>query len=416
MQVGADTPAATPDRGSAAGNGTDVVIVGGCGRAGLPLGLALAARGLSVVLYDINAEAVEKVNASRMPFAEQDAGPLLTEVARAGRLRATTAAAGVGMAEHVIVVVGTPVDEHLSPDLGAVPRSLERCLEHLRDGQLIVLRSTIHPGVTALTERMLQRHGYAVDVAFCPERISEGRALTELFTLPQIVAARTPQASARAEKLFRHLTEQIVLLTPEEAELAKLFTNTWRYVKFATANQFWMMANDAGLDYERIQHAVTYGYPRAADLPGPGFAAGPCLLKDTMQLAAFHQNNFVLGHAAMMINEGLPLYLVSKLATRYDLAELTVGILGMAFKGGSDDPRDSLAYKLRKLLLLRAAEVLCTDPYVVDQRLLPLPEVLARSDLLVIGSPHQVYADVTGEAGDTPVVDIWGITKQGVTV
>jgi UDP-N-acetyl-D-mannosaminuronic acid dehydrogenase len=420
VQIGTEIPAATPDRGRSAGNGgvphAEVVIIGGCGRVGLPLGLALAARGLSVVLYDINAEAVEKVNAGRMPFAEQDAGPLLTEVSKAGRLRATTAAASVGMAENVIVVVGTPVDEHLSPDLGAVPRALERCLEHLHDGQLIVLRSTIHPGVTALTERMLRKRGYDVDVAFCPERISEGRALTELFTLPQIVAARTPQASARAEKLFRHLTEQIVLLTPEEAELAKLFTNTWRYVKFATANQFWMMANDAGLDYARIRHAITYDYPRAADVPGPGFAAGPCLLKDTMQLASFSRNNFVLGHAAMMINEGLPLYLVSRLESRFDLPELTVGILGMAFKGGSDDPRDSLAYKLRKLLLLRAGEVLCTDPYVADDRLQPLPEVLSRADLLVIGAPHQAYADITSEVGDTPVVDIWGITDQGVKV
>ena len=160
-------------------------------------------------------------------------------------------------------------------------------------------------------------------------------------------------------------------LEPEEAELAKLFTNTWRYIKFATANQFWMMANDFGLDFARIRHAIAYDYPRAADLPMPGFAAGPCLLKDTMQLAAFNRNNFVLGHSAMLINEGLPLYLVSRLEDRFDLGELTVGILGMAFKGGSDDPRDSLAYKLRKILTLKARETLCTDPYVVDDRFLP---------------------------------------------
>lgn len=391
----------------------DVVIVGGCGRVGLPLGLALASRGLSVVLYDINPEAVEAVNASRMPFAEEGAGELLRQLARAGLIRATTAAACVGTAEYLIVVVGTPVDEHLNPDLGAVPRALDRCAEHLRDGQLIVLRSTVHPGVTALTERQLAARGLAVDVAFCPERIAEGRALTELFGLPQIVAGRTVQATQRAEKLFRHLTDQIVTLTPEEAELAKLFTNTWRYVKFATANQFWTMANDAGLDYARIRHAITYDYPRAADLPMPGFAAGPCLLKDTMQLAAFNKNNFVLGHAAMLINEGLPLYLVSKLESRFDLASTTVGILGMAFKGDSDDPRESLAYKLRKILLLKAHDVLCTDPYVTDHRLVPLPEVLQRADVLVIASPHQLYASL--ETGK-PVVDMWGLTGQGVLV
>jgi UDP-N-acetyl-D-mannosaminuronic acid dehydrogenase len=391
----------------------DVCVVGGCGRVGLPLGIALAARGLSVVLYDIDAAAVGRVNAGEMPFAEEGAAPMLAEALAAGRLRATTDAAAAGLAEALVVVVGTPVDEHLNPDLGAVPRAIERCAGHLRDGQLVVLRSTVYPGVTALTEKLLAAKGLAVDVAFCPERIAEGRAMTELFTLPQIVAARTPRALDRAERLFRHLTDSVVRLEPEEAELAKLFTNTWRYLKFAAANQFWMMANDFGLDFARIRHAVAHDYPRAADLPMPGFAAGPCLLKDTMQLAAFNRNNFVLGHSAMLINEGLPLYLVSKLEDRFDLAELSVGILGMAFKGGSDDPRDSLAYKLRKILTLKARETLCTDPYVVDERFLPLDDVLKRADLLVIAAPHPDYADLET---DKPLVDMWGLTGRGVRV
>jgi UDP-N-acetyl-D-mannosaminuronic acid dehydrogenase len=391
----------------------DAVIVGGCGRVGLPLGIALASRGLSVTLYDINAAAVDTVNAGVMPFAEEGADPLLAEVTSAGRLVATTDPASVGTAEHLVVVVGTPVDEHLNPDLGAVPRALEQCVDHLVPGQLVILRSTVYPGVTALTEKLLSSKGLAVDVAFCPERIAEGKAMTELFELPQIVAARSPQALQRAEKLFRHLTDQIVPLEPEEAELAKLFTNTWRYIKFATANQFWMMANDFGLDFARIRHAITFDYPRAADLPMPGFAAGPCLFKDTMQLAAFNRNNFVLGHSAMLINEGLPLYVVSRLESRFDLSNLTVGILGMAFKGGSDDPRESLAYKLRKILLLKARETLCTDPYISDERFTPLDEVLERADLLVIASPHPEYRDL---ATDKPLVDMWGLTGQGVLV
>ncbi|MEV6305697.1 nucleotide sugar dehydrogenase [Actinoplanes sp. NPDC051861] len=394
-------------------NAVDICVVGGCGRVGLPLGIALAARGLSVVLYDIDAAAVDRVNSGVMPFAEEGAAELLAEATGAGRLRATTDPASVGRADALVVVVGTPVDEHLNPDLGAVPRAIERCVEHLHDGQLIVLRSTVYPGVTALTEKLLVKHGLTVDVAFCPERIAEGKAMTELFTLPQIVAARTPQAMDRAEKLFRNLTGSIVRLEPEEAELAKLYTNTWRYLKFAAANQFWMMANDFGLDFAKIRHAVTFDYPRADDLPMPGFAAGPCLLKDTMQLAAFNRNNFVLGHSAMLINEGLPLYLVSRLEDRFDLADMTVGILGMAFKGGSDDPRDSLAYKLKKILTLKARETLCTDPYVADDRLLPLDEVLSRADLLVIAAPHTDYA---GLAPTQPLIDMWGLTGKGVLV
>ena len=193
---------------------------------------------------------------------------------------------------------------------------------------------------------MLAEQGLRVDVAFCPERIAEGRAMEELFSLPQIVAGHDPRARDRAAALFGRLTDRIVELEPDEAELAKLFTNTWRYLKFAAANQFYMMANDHGLDFARIRDAVVADYPRAADLPGAGFAAGPCLFKDTMQLAAFSNNSFVLGHSAMLVNEGLPLYVVSQLEKRLDLASDTVGILGMAFKGESDDIRSSLSYKL----------------------------------------------------------------------
>jgi UDP-N-acetyl-D-mannosaminuronic acid dehydrogenase len=397
----------------AAAHEADVVIIGGCGRVGLPLGTALASRGMSVCLYDINSASTEVVNAGRLPFAEEGAAGPLAEAVAEGRLFATTDASCVAGAEHVIVVVGTPVDEHLNPDLAAVPTAIERCIEYLHDGQLIILRSTVHPGVTALTERLLSRHGLDVDVAFCPERIAEGRAMTELFELPQIVSARTERAASRAEKLFRVLTDEIVVVSPEEAELAKLFTNSWRYIKFAAANQFWMMANDFGLDFERIRHAIVHEYPRAADMPGPGFAAGPCLLKDTMQLAAFNNNNFILGHSAMLINEGLPLYLVSKLEERYDLSDLTVGLLGMAFKGGSDDTRESLAYKMRKILLLKAKQTLCADPFVADPRLTTQEAVLEGADVIVIGAPHAQYRQL---ATDKPVVDIWGITGSGVLV
>lgn len=392
----------------------NIAILGGCGHVGLPLGMAFADRGQSVVLCDTNAEAVEMVNQGRMPFREDGAQELLPRLVAGGRLAATLDGKALGTAEAVVVVIGTPVDEYHNPDVRAVLRALDGASGDLVDGQLLVLRSTVYPGVTALAEKRLVQLGKAVDVVFCPERIAEGRALDELGSLPQIVSGRNPRAVERAASLFRILTPEIVELLPEEAELAKLFTNTWRYIKFATANQLFMIANDFGLDFERIRHAVTYRYPRAADMPGPGFAAGPCLFKDTMQIAAFNENRFTLGHASVMVNEGLPLYVVRRLEQRYDLSTLTVGILGMAFKGGSDDTRSSLSYKLKRLLSIKAQSVLCTDPYVTgDPELVPLDEVLARSGLLVVATPHPEYLGLTV---DVPAVDLFNVLGRGVMV
>jgi UDP-N-acetyl-D-mannosaminuronic acid dehydrogenase len=392
----------------------DAVVIGGCGHVGLPLAIALASRDTKVGIYDVSQTAVDTVNAGQLPFAEPGAAePLRTGLA-AGRLRASADPAIVGTAEHVIVVIGTPVDEHLNPEPDAIPNALGAFASYLRDGQILILRSTVYPGVTALVEKTIAALGADIDVAFCPERIAEGHAMTELFELPQIVSARTARGVERASALFGRLTSQLVVLTPEEAELAKLFTNTWRYIKFATANQLYMMANDRGLDFERIRQGMGADYPRAADMPAAGFAAGPCLFKDTMQLAAYNYNNFALGHTAMAINEGMPLYLMHRLEQRYDLAAMTVGICGMAFKGGSDDTRSSLSYKLKRILAFKAAAVLCTDPHVTtDPDLRPLPEVIEQADLLVIAAPHPEYRTL---ATAKPVADIWNIRGEGVQI
>lgn len=389
-----------------------IAIFGGCGHVGLPLGLAFADRGRRVVLYDIDAAAVEQVNAGRMPFDEEGAQELLPGLVASGQLTATSDDCVLATAESVIVVVGTPVDRYLSPDIGAVDRALDPVIDRFVDGQLLVLRSTVYPGVTTMLEKRMRELGKQVDIAFCPERIAEGHALQEYCSLPQIVSGNDPRAVQRAASLFRLLTDDIVELSPEEAELAKLFTNTWRYIKFAIANQLFMIANDCGLDFERIRRAVTYKYPRAADMPGPGFAAGPCLFKDTMQIAALNQNRFTLGHASVLINEGLPLYVISQIEARYALETMTVGVLGMAFKAGSDDTRSSLSYKLKNILTLRARRVLTTDPYVrTDREILPLDTVLAESDLLVLATPHPEYANLKVSV---PVVDLFNVLGHGV--
>jgi UDP-N-acetyl-D-mannosaminuronic acid dehydrogenase len=284
---------------------------------------------------------------------------------------------------------------------------------HARDGALIVLRSTVYPGTTAYVGQHFAARGCRVDVAFCPERIAEGHALEELESLPQIVGADDDRAGDRAEQLFRRLAGTVIRTTSKEAELAKLFTNTWRYMKFAVANQFFMIADQAGVNYTNVLHAIRHEYPRAADLPNPGFAAGPCLFKDTMQLAAFTSDHFPLGQAAMQVNEGLPAYIVTALERRYGgLTGKTIGILGMAFKAESDDPRASLSYKLRKLFSWAGARVVSTDPYVRDERLTTLDCVLEESEILVLGVPHKAYRGL--DVGGRDVVDVWGAMGNGI--
>jgi UDP-N-acetyl-D-mannosaminuronic acid dehydrogenase len=391
----------------------DLVVLGGGGHVGLPLSLAFADAGLRVGIFDINGETLDRIALGEMPFLEHGADRLLREVLDSGRLELSTSADIVARADAVLLVIGTPVDEFLGPSMRVFERAVDQIAPGLRDDALVVLRSTVYPGTTEYVAAALADRGRHVDVAFCPERIAEGHALEELHTLPQIIGADTPSAGDRAETLFRHLASKTLRTTSREAELAKLFTNTWRYMKFAIANQFFAIADQAGVDYTNVLRAVREDYPRAADLPGPGFAAGPCLFKDTMQLAAFTSDHFPLGQAAMQINEGMPAYIVSALERRHgSLRGRTVGILGMAFKAESDDIRASLSFKLRKLLEWTGARVLCADPYVVDPRLSPLDEVLAGSEIIVIGAPHRAYRSLD-LAGRT-VVDIWNATGDGI--
>jgi UDP-N-acetyl-D-mannosaminuronic acid dehydrogenase len=391
----------------------DLVVLGGGGHVGLPLSLAFAEAGLRVGIYDISQATLDRIAAGEMPFMENGADSLLRELLPTGRLVLSTDAAILERTSQVIVVIGTPVDEFLGPSMTVFERAVEQIAPHLLDGTLIVLRSTVYPGTTAYVAQHLAERGRTVDVAFCPERIAEGHALEELRALPQIVGADTAAAGDRAEALFGTLAASTIRTTSKEAELAKLFTNTWRYMKFAVANEFFTIAHQAGVDYSNVLQAIRQDYPRAADLPGPGFAAGPCLFKDTMQLAAFTNDHFPLGQSAMQVNEGLPAYIVSALERRDGgLVGKTVGILGMAFKGESDDPRASLSYKLRKLLIWAGARVVCTDPYVNDDRLTTLDCVMEESDILILGAPHRAYSALP--VGGRDVVDVWGALGDGI--
>jgi len=386
----------------------DMVVVGGCGHVGLPLALSLADCGYKVGIDDIDASKVAYVKAGNVPFLENGADALLKKLLPTGRLELASDPSLVESTDTVILVIGTPIDEFMNPSVRIFDKVLDELMPHLKNTTMIVLRSTVFPGTSESVERRLRAAGIQADVVFCPERIAEGHALEELRTLPQLVGASSDRAFEKASRLFERLGVSTVRTTPLEAELAKLLTNTWRYMKFAIANQFFQIAHRSGVDYNNVLDAIRHEYPRAADLPGPGFAAGPCLLKDTMQLSAYTPDHFPMGQAAMQINEGLPNYIVDTLNARKSLQGRTVGILGMAFKGESDDPRASLSYKLRKLAAFKGARVICTDPFIEDPSFESLESVLRDSDVLVIAAPHRAYR--TLELDGREVVDIWGIT------
>jgi UDP-N-acetyl-D-mannosaminuronic acid dehydrogenase len=387
----------------------DVCVIGGAGHVGLPLSLAFADQGCKVLIQDINKATLDLIGTGRMPFLDRGAEAALQRTI-GKTLSATTEVSAVAKARFVIVVIGTPVDGHLNPELRTLNRLCEEIGPHLRAGQVVILRSTLYPGTTERFRNSLHKFQEGAEVCFCPERIAQGKALEELHSLPQIVSGFKPWAVEAVTGLFRKLTPDILAVSPMEAELSKLFTNAYRYITFAIANQFYMIAGDYNVDFHNVYEAMTHNYPRLADFPKPGFASGPCLFKDTMQLSAFTNNKFFLGHGAMLVNEGLPNYLVEQVKRRLPLKGRTAGILGMAFKANSDDKRDSLSYKLRKILEVEAEEVLCSDVFIKEPGFVDADEVVRRSDIVFIGAPHTAYRGV--DLRGKPFVDVWDFLPE----
>jgi len=385
----------------------DVVIVGGLDRVGLPLGLMWADAGLTVGMVETDEAKRAPVEAGQVPFVEHGADAVLRRVL--GKTFFTTSdIAAVSNAKAVVITAGTPVDEYLTPQLLALTTVAKDLLPHLRAGQHIILRGTVHPGTSERVRDFFSANGLKVHVSFCPERVEQGHAVKELRELPHLVSSFTQEGRLFCADLFRRLCNQIVEVSVREAEIAILFTNTWRYISFAVANQFYMMSESSEVNLKEIYRAMTENYERGRNLPTPGFTAGPCLLKDTMQLSAFYSNNFNLGMAAMQINEGLPSFCVDKIRQNHRLKGMKVGLLGMAFKAEVDDIRDSLSFKLRKLLIFHGAVVLCSDEYVKSTEFLPLETVLEKADMFIVGVPHARYRTIEFPGG-RPVFNIWNL-------
>lgn len=383
-----------------------ICIIGGCGHVGFPFGLALASKNFKVTLIDVNKDAVDKINSKNLPFKEEGAEKLLQK--HIGKnLLATTDANKVKEQNIVIFVTGTPVDEHHNPKINDVLKIIRLYLPLMNKKQLIILRSTIFPGTTEIVDTILKKKFGSTKLAFCPERIVQGQGIEEIFILPQIISATSDAAMKEADDIFSQLTKKTIILEPREAELAKLMTNTWRYLEFAIANQFYMMIEDEGFDFYKIFNAIKNDYPRAQHFAKAGLAAGPCLFKDTMQLSAFYRNQFFLGQSAMLVNEGLPHFLVKQLERKMKtLKNKKIALLGLTFKPNNDDVRESLSYKIKKELEFKMAKVLMVDPYV--EGTFSISEAVKKADGFILGTPHDEFKSLKI---DKPFVDCWNVWK-----
>ncbi|CAE8581058.1 unnamed protein product [Polarella glacialis] len=286
-----------------------VSVLGGASNVSLPLSLVLAEHGHSVVLVEKDATLLSGLRAGQFPYLEEG-GPELLKRCFAEfpeRLAFSSELSAVRGCDVVIVTTSTPVDNHLNPDLSEVEACVGELCAFLSGGESLVLRSTtLAPGTAESVQSILRRKGLDVSIGFCPDRLATGRAVQELTTIPQIVSGSDARALAHAQALFKPLGVDLVELSVLEAEIATLFLNAWRYVAFGTANQFYQMAVSKGLDFVKIRAAITHKYQRSSGFPSAGFTAGPRLLQDTMQLAAYCRHTFSLGHAAMLVNETMP--------------------------------------------------------------------------------------------------------------
>ena len=386
----------------------DVVIVGGLGHVGLPLGIAFADKGLKVCLCDIDKKNADLVKKGVMPFIEYGAEPILKKVIKNGKLTVSLDISAISKAQYVVIAIGTPVDEYLNPKTRQFLEFFDDIKKYLNEDQIIIIRSTVYPHTCQQILNLLNGKG---QISYCPERIVQGYAIKELKELPQIVAGLSDKAVEEASKLFSMVSLKIIRTSMGEAELVKLFSNAWRYIQFAVANQFYMISHNFGVDYDKVRNAMREGYERAHSLPSAGFAAGPCLLKDTMQLSAFNINNFLLGHAAMMINEGLPNFIVEDLRKKHDLSKTNVGILGMTFKADIDDIRDSLSFKLGKILRFYGAKIFYSDEYAKNPDFVSKEELITNSDVIIVAVPHSAYKGLVIPQ-DKEVIDLWKVTKK----
>lgn len=397
------------------------VAVIGLGRVGLPFALFLAERGCTVYGIENNPDTLRVLTDGRMPFREEG-GPEALAAHLGRRFLPSAELSALRAVDTIVITLGTPVDDFNNPIFLPIENLLRAALPCLHAGQLLVLRSTVAPGTTEHLGRLIERHspfqlGRDLFLAFCPERIAEGKSFAELPEVPQIVGGIDAPSRARAAGFFRLVTPVVLETDARSAELAKLFCNMYRYIDFAVANEFMMIAAQHQRDIYPILDAVNTGYKRGG-LKSPGLTGGPCLYKDGFFLTGkIPYNELIAG--AWKIHETVPAYLVEQVRALKAIDGGKVAILGLAFKKNIDDPRNSLAYKLRKILLAEGAEVHVHDPFIPSE---PLEDALRDAEAVFFAMNHDAFRTVTLDflrrrvRPEAVVCDIWNMLGTGKIV
>src|SRR3954454_12155798 len=396
---------------------TQSAAIVGLRRIGLPLALSFADHDVEVVGVDKERSLLEAVGSGRMPFEESGTQELLERVLPTDRLKLTEAIADAAGCDYIVLTLGTPAHVHLEIDISQIRSVIDDLLPLLHEGQTLILRSTVAPGTTDwLAGYVEQRRGFSVGedffVAHVPERIANNRFLDEIGTLPTIIGGVGTGSGAKAAELFEVFGAEIRQTSPVEAELAKIWTNIYRYVTFAIPNLLMMEAEQYGANVFDVIDLINRDYPRGG-IASPGLTAGTCLRKDF----AFSEEKstgpgMLLG--VSRVHESVPLFLVDGVKRRLgSLRERRVAVLGLAFKRDTDDERDSLSHKLVRLLERELAEVAAHDP-VVATPTAGFEDAVAGADVVVVATNHSAYASAAGlrriaelAGPDCLVVDPW---------
>ena len=390
-------------------NKRHISIIGGAGHVGLPLGLILSSKGFKVTLIDKHKENIKKINNGQMPFLEEKSKKLLKHGIKKNVLKATSDLGEVRYSKYIIVCIGTPITKKLNPDLKSFISFFYKLNKLLKRNQIVIIRSSVYPGICNKIYKIIKNK--CKNLSYCPERIVQGKAITELPRLSQLIAGENNLAKKESGKLFKKICKKIIYTEILEAELSKLFSNAYRYINFSISNEFYMICKHFGQNFHKIREIMRQDYKRNSSIPKSGFAAGPCLLKDTMQLSSFYNHKFLLGHSAMSINEGLPNFLISKLNEKNNLKKKTIGILGLAFKAETDDIRDSLSMKLINLLKKKKLKTLQSDEYYFNKTNVEKEYLIKKSDIIIIGAPHKIYKKIKFPKNKV-VIDIWGLLEN----